>query len=409
MKNKLTSFLLSVAVAFGLWLYVTTTVSQEATLTIYNIPVVMEGESILSERNLMITAESNRDVDLTLSGKRSDLIKVNSNNITLKVDLTKIYEAGSKIPLNYSITYPGDVASNAFVVENKNPGNIHVTVEERRTKDVPVTVKWVGSSPSGFMSDRENRVLDYDSVSVVGPASVADQITQAVIEVDLSEQKESISQNFRYTLCDQEGNPVDAQLITTNVEEIHLDVKIQMVKEVKLKLDVIYGGGANAGNTQITLEPATIRLSGGEAVLAELGDTINLGKIDLNVLEKSQSITFPIALPEGVTNLSNITEAKATIQFNNLGVKEFVVTNIRAVNVPEGMQVDLITEKLTVTFRGAPGDLSRMVPEDVEIIVDFAEADEGTTTFKPQIQWSEDFKSIGPVGTYSISATLEAQ
>ena len=193
MKNKLTSFLLSVVVAFGLWLYVTTTVSQEATLTIYNIPVVMEGESILSERNLMITEESSQDVDLTLSGKRSDLIKVNSNNITLKVDLTKIYEAGSKIPLNYSITYPGDVASNAFVVENKNPGNIHVTVEERRTKDVPVTVKWVGSSPSGFMSDRENRVLDYDSVSVVGPASVADQITQAVIEVDLSEQKESLN------------------------------------------------------------------------------------------------------------------------------------------------------------------------------------------------------------------------
>ena len=83
MKNKLTSFLLSVVVAFGLWLYVTTTVSQEATLTIYNIPVVMEGESILSERNLMITAESSQDVDLTLSGKRSDLIKVNSNNITL--------------------------------------------------------------------------------------------------------------------------------------------------------------------------------------------------------------------------------------------------------------------------------------------------------------------------------------
>ena len=85
------------------------------------------------------------------------------------------------------------------------------------------------------------------------------------------------------------------------------------------------------------------------------------------------------------------------------------MTNIRAVNVPEGMQVDLITEKLTVTFRGAPSELSRMEPEDVEIIVDFAQAEEGTTTFKPQIQWSEDFKSIGPVGTYSISATIEAK
>ena len=52
-------------------------------------------------------------------------------------------------------------------------------------------------------------MLDYPTVTVVGPASVADQIEKAVIEVDLTERRESISESFRYTLCDAEGNPVD--------------------------------------------------------------------------------------------------------------------------------------------------------------------------------------------------------
>ena len=79
-KSKLTSIALSLVIAFGLWLYVVTNVSQEADYTIYNVPVVMEGETVLTERNLMITSVSADDVDLTLSGNRSDLAKVSSGN-----------------------------------------------------------------------------------------------------------------------------------------------------------------------------------------------------------------------------------------------------------------------------------------------------------------------------------------
>ena len=96
MKSKVTSVLLSLVIAFGLWLYVVTNVSQEADYTIYNVPVVMEGETVLTERNLMITSVSADDVDLTLSGNRSDLAKVNSSNMILKVNLTEIYEPQEK-------------------------------------------------------------------------------------------------------------------------------------------------------------------------------------------------------------------------------------------------------------------------------------------------------------------------
>lgn len=406
MKSKATSVLLSLIIAFGLWLYVVTNVSQEADYTIYNVPVIMEGESLLNERNLMITAVSADDVDLTLSGNRSDLAKVNNGNMTLKVDLTTIYEPEEKKAMLYTPVYPSGVASTALTIESQYPSNIYVTVEARRNKEVPVEVVWIGSTPEGFMSDRENRVLDHDSVTVVGPASVADLIEKAVIEVDLSEQQESISQDYRYTLCDAEGNPVDAELITTNVEDIHLDVKIQKVKEVKLVAEIIYGGGATEKNTVVEIDPGTIRLSGGGAVLEELGDSISLGKIDLSTIEKSQELTMPITLPEGVTNLSNITEAKVNIRFSGLMVKSFEIENIEAVNIPDELKAEIIEKKLTVVLRGPAADLMKITEEDITIRADFTDAVAGTSTFKATVHFGEEFSAIGAIRSYSVTANV---
>ena len=67
-RSKLYSIALSFVVAFGLWLYVVSTVSQQDDRTYYNVPVVMEGESVLNERNLMITSKSASAVSLHLSG-----------------------------------------------------------------------------------------------------------------------------------------------------------------------------------------------------------------------------------------------------------------------------------------------------------------------------------------------------
>lgn len=405
-KNKITSILLSLTIAFCLWLYVVTNVSQEAEYTIYNVPVVMEGEALLNEKNLMITAVSADDVDLTLSGSRSDLAKVNNSNMILKVNLGEISEPQEKKGLEYTPVYPGDVATNALTIENRHPARIYVTVEARRNKEVPVEVVWIGSTPDGFMSDRENRMLDYDKVTVVGPASVADLIEKAVIEVDLNDRRESISQDYRYTLCDKDGNPVDAELITTNVENVHLDVKIQQVKEVKLVAEIVYGGGATEKNTKVTIEPAVIRLAGGGAVLEELGDSIQLGRIDLSTVEKSQKISLPITLPEGVTNLSNIPQADVDIQFSGLMVKSFEIETIEAVNVPENLEAEIIEKKLTVILRGPAADLMKMTQEDILIRADLSGAVAGTSTFKATVHFGEEFSTVGAIRSYSVTANV---
>lgn len=410
MKSKFLSGLLAVAIAFGLWLYVITYVSSESESTIYNIPVVFEGEAVLQDRGLMLSGKEDTAVTLVLSGNRSNLSKVNASNITVKASLTGIYEPGEKIALTYDIIYPGDVPSNAFVEESKYPEDVKVSVEKLvSNKEIPVVVKYNGTSvPEGFMCDKENAVLDHKVILISGPGSVADLITQAVIEVDLTEQRESISQDFRYTLCDAEGNPVDAQAITVNTEDVHLDLKIRRVKEIALKVNVVYGGGVAENNVFVTLDTETIRLSGGEAVLDGLGDEIVLGTINLAELDKSQDVTFSINLPEGVTNETGITEVTATVRFVGVNTREMSVADIEIRNVPEGMEVDLITKKLTVIVRGPTGMVSTLTDEDVSVAVDFTDAEEGSSTFKATVLFPEEFSKMGAVGTYSVSATVKA-
>ena len=407
MKNKFTSIVLSFLVAFGLWFYVITTVSPGYEDTFYNVQVAKEGISVLEDRNLMITYQSTERVNVVVSGNRTDVNKVDSSNITAKVDLSKIDEPGTMIPLTCNVTYPGDVPQGALTTVNKSPGTIYFTVEERREKAVPVEVVWIGSTPEGFMSDRENRVLDYSEITVIGPASVADLIEKAVIEIDLTEQRESIDQSYRYTLCDKDGNPVDAQKIKTNTEEVRVEVKVRRMKDVALKLDVHYGGGANMGNTQITLDTASIRVSGSEAALDALGDTITLGKLNLTDIPRGQQVPFAITLPEGVTNETGITEVMATVKFSGLVLREFALDDIRSVNVPEGVQVEIITEKLTVLLRGPSADIAKVTDKDIYAVVDFSSAVVGeSSTIYAQIVIDGN-ATVGSVGTYTVLATVE--
>ena len=406
-SRKISSAILSLVIAFGLWLYVVNNVSMEDDITFNNIPVIREGEAVLSEKNLMITEISTETVSLNLAGSRDDLNKVDSSNMSVKINLTGINEPGERIPLTYTPSYPANVTNTAFEVRSKNPSVIFVSVDYRRTYEIPVVVKWTGTRSENRLYDTENYTLDYTTVTITGPATVADTIDHALVLIDLTNRTESFSESFRYTLCDEAGNPVDAHRITTSVEAVQLTAQIQQIKEVDLIADVVYGGGATPENTTITLSPEVIRVSGGQAVLEELGDTYTVCSINLADIEKSSNeLKYTINLPEGVINQTGVSEVVVTIRFNGLRTRDMVVENIEMTNVPEGMVAEIINANLTVRVRGPEEELSKLTEEDISAVVDLSAAEAGTATYKAVIVFSEEFRNVGAMKTSSVSATV---
>ena len=406
-ERRITSAILSLVIAFGLWWYVVNNVSMEDDITFNNIPVVREGESVLNERNLIITEISTETVSMNLRGSREDLNKVDSSNMSVKINLSNIDEPGERIPLPYVPSYPATVANTAFEVSYKNPSVIFVSVDYRRTYEIPVNVKWTGTRSENYLYDTENYTLDYTTITITGPATVADQIDHAQVLIDLTNRSESFSESFRYTLCNKDGEPVDAKSITTSVEDVQLTAQIQQIKEVDLIADVIYGGGATPENTTITLSPEVIRVTGGEAVLEELGDTYTVCSINLADIEKSSNeLKYSINLPEGVTNQTGVTEVTVTVRFSGLKTKEFVVDKIEMIHVPEGMIAEVINANVTVRLRGPEAELSKLTEKDITAVVDLSAAEVGTATYKAVIVVGPEFPNVGALKTSSVSATV---
>ena len=403
-KSKILPLLLSVVIAFCLWAYVITFVSSEREGTFSGVAVSFQGEAMLEERNLMVVSEEKPEVTLTLYGNRRELNKLDSSNITIIADLSKIGEPGIH-SLSYNVYYPGDIPGNAFTVQSQYPSMVKVEVERRITKDVPVNVAYEGSVQKDYIADKENAELDNPSVRITGPASVIDQITQAKVLVNLQDKSESFIESYRFTLCNAQGDPVDAKMVEANIAEVSLTLYIKRVKEIKLTVNVVDGGGATKATSDIDIDPEVIKVAGNETALKDINE-INLGTINLGELTKDSEKDFEINLPDGLENLSGKTSAKVTVKFPELTATSITITDFAELNVPEGMEVEFITEELTVNVRGPKALVKKMTAANVSATVDFANAEAGTSTFKVNVVMGDGFRSVGTMGTYTVSATL---
>lgn len=404
MKNKALAILLSAVVAFGLWLYVITVVSPESEKTYYDIPVVMQNKNILAERGMMLVSED-PNVTLALKSSRTILSDLNESNINVIINLANIEKPGTH-QLTYDISYPGNIPNNEISVMSSSTDLITVKVENRIRKSVPVVLDYGQSAvPEGYTADKENAELDYTAIEVSGPESVINQIETAVIQVDLNNQTKTLAGEYSYSLCDKQGMPVDTELVTVNTEKVSLIVKIQKVKEIQVIVDIIDGGGATTENCTITVDTTQIQISGADTLLEDL-NSLTIGTINLAEIAEDQVLTFPIVLPEGVTNQTGVEQVTVDIKLPKLKTKTLKVTNIQAVNVPNGLTETIVTKTLQVTVRGSEKSIKAIKETDLSVVINLAEAQEGSVTMKADVVIGEGFADVGAIGTYQVSVNL---
>lgn len=407
MKNKLIYALLSLVIALGLWFYVIAVVSPESEETFYNVPVVLQNESILKEKGFMVTTQDKPTVTLRLRGNRSDLNKLNNSDILLTVDMSKINRVGKQY-LSIDTDFPGSFADNAFEVLSYAPDRISLDIAEWAMKEVDVTVEFTGTVPADYIVYKEDYELSQSKITVSGPKAVVDTITQAKVQVALDDQISTISKGFAYTLCDEAGEPVETALLTTDVSEVDLTVKIQRVKDLQLVVNVTYGGGATEETTKIVFSQEHIKVSGSEEALAALGDTLVLDDINVAEIMADETREYEITLPGEVDNLSGLTTVTVTISFPDLRTKELGISNIKVENVPAGLKVkDIGTKICNVTLRGSQWQIEHITAKDVEIRVDLSNATAGTELYKAEIYVTNtSFPSVEAVSSYTIAVEL---
>ena len=306
--------------------------------------------------------------------------------------------------MHYSISYPGTTSN--ITPMNQDGQQITVTVAEWAKKDVAVEVEFAGSLPTDFTVDRQNVVLSRNNVTLSGPKEVVDRIQEAYLTVDLAEQTSDFTQLYRLSYRDANGNPVEnLENVTASISEVQATVKVSMIKTLDIVVDVIDGGGLLATDVTCTLEREQLIVSGSAALLQHL-NTITF-EVDLSKLTSSQTLRFDIELPDGITNVSGVSQVAVDVTVPEMDVVTIMIekADFQCFHIPPGMEVSILKDQLAVIVRGRENRLAALRPENVMVIIDFTNAVEGTGEYAVTIE-IVGIEGVGAVGDYSVMATV---
>lgn len=400
-ENKVFKILFPLILAFGLWLYVVMVVSPGSEATLYNVPVSIPSQKILWQRGVMLSSNADLSVDVKLAGNRRDLNSLDKSDITVEVDLSTIYDAGTHEAV-CNVRVPGNVTAQA------DPGYVKLVVVERQEKKIPITVKFNGTTPDNYIKGKE--ILSREEITVAGPKAFVNTVSEAVVTVDLTDHNTDIEETLPIVLLDSQGNPVNGLMVMdenaeNEISEVSVYIPIVMYKEIPLVVELLEGGGATAENTKLELSETKISISGPEAILDSL-DELVIGTIDLAEVEASGVFEFDIKLPQDVVNETGITTITATVTLPELMTYTFLVNQIRYENLPEGMQAELAAKVVEVTVRGSVAQVSQMTKEDITVMVDLTGATVGTERYTAKIVFSSIYQDVGALGDYRITATI---
>lgn len=378
-ESKIFNIILSILIALGLWAYVTASVTDVGESTVRNIPVTVVGEEALNAKGLMIDPNTKLTVSARVSGNRTLLVNMASNPseyFSATINVAEITEPGT-YDLNCTITPEfTSLTSTGVRVMDQEGKTIQVTVTRLMSKTVEVRGVFEGTVDEDN-NYRANPVeVTPGTIKVQGPETLVNQVEYAQVTITGDKLTKTYTGELGFQLMTADGEVVDDDDLTTNVNTVSVVMPVVKTMEVPLSVEYIYGGGITEDNFEryvtVDIQPATIQVSGDEADVSYLeGKTITVGKIDLSqVIQDQQEFVFPIELTPELSNDSGITQATVTVTIRGLETKTVETSNIDVINTPSGFTADAVTQSLQVKVRGPADALDTVEGYQIRVVVD---------------------------------------
>lgn len=410
-ESKWTYVILSILVAVIMRLYVGDSLNVETTLDLRNIPVVFEGEEDLADRGLMITDGANQTVNLKLRCNQRTMFKLNSDTVSVVVDVSKIEEP-QEYTTAYRLVTPSTVSS-ANVTDVTENRNITFTVGRRSERNVEVQGRL---DPNVQVADGY-QIGEFSivpgTITVSGEADAVNEVDHALVTVTSEEPlSESYSGELPIQLVGVDGTVLDTEALRldTDVDTVQVTLPVVQTKKVKLNVELKEGGGATVQNAEVKIEPESIVVAGSADALSGLTEITLPKSIDLSQIFTQEEYTIPIQLDSELTNVSGVTQATVTVKLNGLTTRTLEVEtgSIERANVPEGYTAEVVTQTFQVQIRGADEEaVNAVIPSQLRVVADLSGVTAtGSQTVPAQI-YLDGSSDVGVVGSYRVSVSVQ--
>lgn len=372
LSNNKILLLISFLLAFGFWIVYSQNSTEETTVTISDIPIVVDLPDQAKQDGYKIYSGADKTASVQIKGNRLTVGTVTKDDIQVAAQDTSSMTSSNNYPLSLVAKKIGVKADYEIIFFTPNVVNYFVDKERVKTFNVENDINTVNVKiPSDYYLGKP--VLSADQVVVTGPETEVKKIEKvAVTDTIEGDQSSTITKSEKVVLLDSDGEQINSEYLKVEPESI--DTTIQILPEKKVKVNVSYANvpsGIDATSI-VSVSPTTITIAGPQNQLNTMS-SIDVGTVDFSrLLPTIDKGSFNISLPEQCINISNQLQANVSYDFTGYASKTITISNITMASMPSGYSATVTSTSMDITVVGPEETVDSLSASNISAVADLS-------------------------------------
>lgn len=400
----------SVVAAVLIWLVVAVEFSPEVSVTVKNVPVVVDYTNIKTSFGLDPFGETQYTVDVTVKGKK---IVVEADDLADDLNVyANINYVNAEGTYNLHLNCESKSARPEYEIVSLSDDSVDIYFDYMKQKEFTVKPVIEGVSeivPDGYFTG-EFIYPETNVIRVSGPETEVNKIDNIIATASLSEQ---ISHNTTLEAVisaeTSDGSALKYTTFNKQNDKIHITVPVYKLAELKTSVSFI-----NKPANYVESVPFKVTVSPEQAVFGvpesklETMDSFEIASIDFSKLDVGIN-TFTVSASDitGAVTTDGTEEFKATVTLDGMDKKIFgIPEEIGFVNGDDGMNAQISDlDFIQITVVGPEDVVANLTDADIALCADLKDVDP-TTTGKVTVPVSLMDSSCWILGDYHAEINI---
>ena len=313
--------ILAIVFAVILWLIVMNISDDQITKEINNIPVEQVNGDVLEEKDQVYEVAKGDTVDIVVKGRRSIVSQLSASDFTAKADLSQMSITNS-VQIDVQASRLGIRDEIAITVLDNM---MTLNLEDKVSSQFSVKVKTEGETRNGYAVG--SAIANPNIITVTGPQSSVDKITDVIATVSVSGANKDISTQAVVRLYDAYGEEIVNDKLEYSTDMVDVSVTVFPTKEVDVNVE-IQGEPAEGYAIENTLfQPTSVMIAGPTEDIAEISE-IKIDDISVAGLESNLQKTVNLSnyLPDTVVAVGDTAEIEITVNITQTSERKLTIT-----------------------------------------------------------------------------------
>lgn len=366
LQNKKVNAIIAIVAAILVWAFVVGMVNPGVTKRFTDVPVQLINQDSLTQDGLAVDSTDITSIDVTLSGDRADINKIEEGDIQVTADLYGRHEGSNYVSLEVQLP-------RGISLDSRSEDRILINIGQLVTAEKSVEAKLTGEVAAD--TEMSGAKVDPETMTIYGTRKNVDKVDriEAVVNARLLNDKDS-THDVAVKTVDSSGKEVP--YVTTYQETASVTARLVKYKEVPLKVDTT-GSVAQGYELESVKAPDTVRIEGSADILADI-TSVTADDIDISGLTENTRVKINLNLPDGVS-VRNSDELYATVNVRGPSTGEFSFSGneIAIEGLDEGLSAS-ISGSIRVSVSGPRSAVSALTKADITVSVNLSGLGEGT-------------------------------